>query len=77
MGRGTADAKKLRPRFAAKVIEAIDRNDHRISIWGDGRQTRSFMYIDDCLKGIDMIMHCDESDRDADQSRFERARDDR
>ena len=24
------------------------------------RQTRSFMYIDDCVKGIDMIMHCDE-----------------
>ena len=31
---------------------------HRI--WGDGSQTRSFMYIDDCVKGIDMIMHCDE-----------------
>ena len=29
-------------------------------IWGDGAQTRSFMYIDDCVKGIDTIMHCDE-----------------
>jgi len=28
-------------------------------IWGDGHQTRSFMYIDDCVEGIDMIMHCD------------------
>ena len=28
-----------------------------IDIWGDGNQTRSFMYIDDCVKGIDMIMH--------------------
>ena len=29
-------------------------------IWGDGSQTRSYMYIEDCIKGIDMIMHCDE-----------------
>ncbi len=42
-----------------KVIEALDSGDHRITIWGDGHQTRSFMYIDDCVKGIDMIMHCD------------------
>ena len=27
-----------------------------INIWGDGLQTRSFMYIDDCLKGIQMIL---------------------
>ena len=32
----------------------------KIDIWGDGTQTRSFMYIDDCVNGIDMIMHCDE-----------------
>jgi GDP-D-mannose 3',5'-epimerase len=31
-----------------------------IEIWGDGLQTRSFMYIDDCLLGIDGITHCDE-----------------
>ena len=30
-----------------------------IEIWGDGRQTRSFMYIDDCLQGIDRIMNSD------------------
>jgi nucleoside-diphosphate-sugar epimerase len=34
-----------------KVIEAVHSGDHRISIWGDGRQTRSFMYIDDCVRG--------------------------
>jgi nucleoside-diphosphate-sugar epimerase len=28
-----------------------------IEIWGDGEQTRSFCYIDDCLYGIDRIMH--------------------
>ena len=29
-------------------------------IWGDGTQTRSYTYIEDCVKGIDMIVHCDE-----------------
>jgi GDP-D-mannose 3', 5'-epimerase len=40
-----------------KVIEAQDKDDLRIQIWGDGTQTRSFCYIDDCLHGIDRIMH--------------------
>jgi nucleoside-diphosphate-sugar epimerase len=34
-----------------KVIHAKATGDHRIEIWGDGHQTRSFMYIDDCIKG--------------------------
>ncbi|MGN6555745.1 MAG: NAD-dependent epimerase/dehydratase family protein [Verrucomicrobiota bacterium] len=42
-----------------KVIEALDTGKKEINIWGDGSQTRSFMYIDDCVKGIDMIMHSD------------------
>jgi nucleoside-diphosphate-sugar epimerase len=59
---GTWDGgrEKAPAAICRKVVEALDRNDHRISIWGDGRQARSFMYIDDCVKGIDMIMHCDE-----------------
>src|SRR5512142_1784009 len=40
-----------------KVIEAIDAGKRTLTIWGDGTQTRSFMYIDDCVKGIDRIMH--------------------
>jgi GDP-D-mannose 3', 5'-epimerase len=40
-----------------KVIDALATGKHEIEIWGDGRQTRSFMYIDDCLFGIDRIMH--------------------
>jgi GDP-D-mannose 3', 5'-epimerase len=43
-----------------KVIEAKDNGKLEINIWGDGNQTRSFMYIDDCTKGIDMITHCEE-----------------
>jgi GDP-D-mannose 3',5'-epimerase len=46
--------------LSRKVIEAKDSGQHEIEIWGDGQQTRSFMYIDDCVKGVDMIMHCDE-----------------
>ena len=42
-----------------KVAEAEDGGS--IVLWGDGNQTRSFLYIDDCLRGVDMLM---ESDRD-------------
>jgi nucleoside-diphosphate-sugar epimerase len=34
-----------------KVIHAKSTGQHAIEIWGDGKQTRSFMYIDDCVKG--------------------------
>jgi GDP-D-mannose 3', 5'-epimerase len=40
-----------------KVIAAVVSGKHDIEIWGDGTQTRSFMYIDDCLKGIHAITH--------------------
>jgi GDP-D-mannose 3',5'-epimerase len=46
--------------LSRKVIEAKDTGKLEIEIWGDGHQTRSFCFIDDCIKGIDMIMHCDE-----------------
>ncbi|MFH1067305.1 MAG: NAD-dependent epimerase/dehydratase family protein [bacterium] len=42
-----------------KVIAAKFAGKKEIEIWGDGLQTRSFMYIDDCLKGSQMIMHSD------------------
>jgi len=58
---GTWDGgrEKAPAAICRKVIQAIDKKDLRISIWGDGTQTRSFMYIGDCVKGIDMIMHSD------------------
>ena len=42
-----------------KVIEAKLSGSGQIEIWGSGQQTRSFMYIDDCLQGVEMIMHSD------------------
>jgi len=43
-----------------KVLEAIDSGRMEIEIWGDGNQTRSFCFIEDCVLGIDRIMHCDQ-----------------
>jgi nucleoside-diphosphate-sugar epimerase len=56
---GTWDGgrEKAPAALSRKVIEAKDTGNYVIDIWGDGNQTRSFMYIDDCVKGIDMIMH--------------------
>lgn len=42
-----------------KVIEAKLSGKHEIEIWGDGEQTRSFMFIDDCVKGTLAIMASD------------------
>ncbi len=58
---GTWDGgrEKAPAAICRKVVEALDTGDHSITIWGDGHQTRSFMYIDNCLEGIDRIMHCD------------------
>jgi nucleoside-diphosphate-sugar epimerase len=40
-----------------KVVEAKVSGRHEIEIWGNGHQTRSFMYIDDCLHGVQAIMN--------------------
>ncbi len=59
---GTWDGgrEKAPAAICRKVIEAKDQGLQTISIWGDGNQTRSFMFIDDCTLGIDRITHCDD-----------------
>jgi nucleoside-diphosphate-sugar epimerase len=59
---GTWDGgrEKAPAALCRKVIQAIDTGTKEIKIWGDGTRTRSYQYIDDCVKGIDMITHCDE-----------------
>jgi GDP-D-mannose 3',5'-epimerase len=59
LGTWDGGREKAPAAICRKVIEAKESGAHEIVIWGDGTQTRSFMYIDDCVKGIDMIMHCD------------------
>jgi nucleoside-diphosphate-sugar epimerase len=56
---GTWDGgrEKAPAAICRKVIEAKENGSGEIVIWGDGRQTRSFMFIDDCLYGIDRILH--------------------
>jgi len=48
--------------LSRKIIEAKKANDLKIEVWGDGEQTRSFMYIDDCITGLDKLMESDFSD---------------
>jgi nucleoside-diphosphate-sugar epimerase len=40
-----------------KVASAVITGEHVIPIWGDGQQTRTFMYIDDCVQGSQTILH--------------------
>src|SRR5260370_1354915 len=58
---GTWDGgrEKAPAAICRKVIEAKISGKHEINIWGSGQQTRSFMYIDDCLKGIHLIIDSD------------------
>ena len=55
---GTWDGgrEKAPAAICRKVFQAKLSNSKEIEIWGDGHQTRSFMYIDDCLKGTTAIM---------------------
>jgi GDP-D-mannose 3',5'-epimerase len=56
---GTWDGgrEKAPAAISRKVATALISGQRQIEIWGDGEQTRSFMYIDDCLKGTQMLMN--------------------
>ena len=58
---GTYDGgrEKAPAAVCRKVIAAKLSGKHDIEIWGDGNQTRSFMYIDDCLHGTQMLTNSD------------------
>jgi nucleoside-diphosphate-sugar epimerase len=45
-----------------RIIEAKLSGKREIAVWGDGNQTRSFMYIDDCIRGSMTLMASDFSD---------------
>jgi nucleoside-diphosphate-sugar epimerase len=58
-GTWTGGREKAPAAICRKVIEAKLSGRHEIDIWGSGNQTRSFMYIDDCVKGTQMILGSD------------------
>jgi len=54
-GTWTGGREKAPAAICRKVAEASLHGGQEIEIWGDGHQTRSFMYIDDCVEGTLMI----------------------
>lgn len=56
-GAWTGGREKAPAAICRKVAEAKD--DGEIEIWGDGRQTRSFLYIDECVEGVRRLMNSD------------------
>ena len=56
-GTWTGGREKAPAALARKVAEA--ENGGTIEIWGDGLQTRSFLYIDECLEGVRRLMESD------------------
>jgi GDP-D-mannose 3',5'-epimerase len=58
-GTWTGGREKAPAAICRKVAEAKLSGNQEIEIWGDGHQTRSFMYIDDCTHGTRAIMNSD------------------
>ena len=59
LGTWDGGREKAPAAICRKVMHAKETGAKEIEIWGDGKQTRSFMYIDDCVKGIRAIMDSD------------------
>ena len=55
LGTWTGGKEKAPAAVCRKVAEATDE----IEIWGDGKQTRSFLYIDECIEGVRRLMQSD------------------
>ena len=60
---GTYDGgrEKAPAALCRKVLKAKKNNDNRIEVWGDGKQTRTFLYIDDCVEGTLRLFESDYS----------------
>lgn len=56
---GTYDGGKEKAPAAVSRKVAMARDGAEIEVWGDGEQTRSFMYVDDCVEGLIRLMHSD------------------
>ncbi len=56
---GTYEGGKEKAPAAICRKVALARDGDEVEVWGDGRQTRSFMYVDDCVEGIVRLMRSD------------------
>ncbi len=59
-GTWTGGREKAPAALCMKVAEAKDGGE--ILVWGDGKQTRSFLYIDECLEGTTRLLRSDFTD---------------
>jgi GDP-D-mannose 3', 5'-epimerase len=57
IGTWTGGREKAPAAICRKVAEAVQSGNHEIEIWGDGKQSRSFMYIDDCVRGTIEVLN--------------------
>jgi len=56
LGTWDGGREKVPAAFCRKIALAKMRGDKEIEVWGDGKQTRSFCYIDDCVEGVYKLM---------------------
>ncbi|MFK8023543.1 MAG: NAD-dependent epimerase/dehydratase family protein, partial [Ilumatobacter sp.] len=56
IGSWTGGREKAPAALCRKVAECVTTGNREIEVWGDGLQTRSFMFVDDCVKGSKMLM---------------------
>ena len=59
LGTWDGGREKAPAALCRKVAIAKAKGQHEIEIWGDGQQTRSFCYVDDCISGIYRLMRSD------------------
>jgi len=62
MGTYDGGREKAPAALCRKIIKAKLDGSNTIEVWGDGNQTRSFMFIDDCIVGTKKIFNCSSSD---------------
>jgi len=62
LGTWDGGREKAPAALSRKIARAKLTGEHEIELWGDGEQTRSFCYIDDCVQGICRIMQSDDGE---------------
>lgn len=61
-GAWTGGREKAPAAICRKVAEAKLSGEHSLEVWGDGTQSRSFMYVDDCIEGMLRLMASDHAE---------------